>query len=210
MSERTPEEHPLSDVLQTLQKSNRPISRWCGTSLQELYQEGQSSLVRLKGPQNMDTKYYPKAFRIIALQEGEFKGVSLILENTSAETTEVLARELRKEVNELPDVGKLDNQTDSLVRGIFSSEAIQTVAALELDNEIQTNQRIVQVLYPRLLRTIFRNLFDSLGMPMPELMEREVAASIAIKYLKSIPFHALEPRILAFEELRPNNQEKQP
>lgn len=143
----------------------------------------------------MDLKYAPQAIRLIALHEGQFMGLGVILASTDA-ATHVYGKGLRMEVDRLPNVGPVDVTTNRLVTDLLLRQQKQTVAALEISTAIKDKSKVIQVLYPKLLRVFARDLFGSLGINLNELSEREAASAIAIKYLRSIPFNSSEPRIL--------------
>lgn len=201
MRSPNPEYVSIALLVENLQNSSRPMSRWAATSLDEIYLRNEFSLVRFKGSSDMNLKHTPRAIRIVALQEGSFAGLGLILERSSRPAIRSLGRELRSEIAGLPNVGLVNYQTQQQVTPMLLKEAKQTIAALEIGTSIQDGSRIVQVLYPKLLRALVRTIFGSIGVNLDELREREAASAIAIQYLKSVPFSSSEPRILIPENL---------
>lgn len=78
MSASSPE-YSIEEFIRQLQKSNVPASRWIATSLDELYLHDEGSLARVKGPDDMNLKYTPRALRVIGLHEGEYIGLGVAL-----------------------------------------------------------------------------------------------------------------------------------
>lgn len=188
-------ENGIERIINGLEKQNIPISKWAAISLREIYSEGSFSLVRLSGSNDMNLKYAPRAIRLIALQKGRFMGLGVVLASTDA-AVHVYGKGLRAEIDKLPNVGSVDVATNNIVTGLLQRQQKQTVAALEISTAVQDNSKVIQVLYPKLLRTLMKDVFDALGVQLSELQEREAASAIAIKYLKSTPFTSSEPKIL--------------
>lgn len=198
MAQGTPE-HGMEKIIDDLERQNRPISKWAAISLREIYSEDGFSLVRLRGSHDTNLKYTPQAIRLIALHEGHFMGLGIVLTSSDA-ATHVLGKELRVEVDKLPNVGSVDVTTNNLVTDLLLRHRKQTVAALEISTAIRDNSKMIQVLYPKLLRTFMKDLLGNLGIRTDELMEREAASVIAMRYLKFVKFTSSEPRILTPEE----------
>lgn len=200
MSLQNPE-NPMSNYVRQLQGSQRPIERWAAASLDEIYLHDEFSLGRLKGESDMNLKYTPRALRVIGWHEGKYAGLGLILFDARRAQIRSLGRELRNEVSSLPNVSLPDKTTLDIVATTLLRQGKQTVAALEISASAGDGSKVVQVLYPKFLRSLVLDIFGSLGIALDETSEREMAMGIAIKFLKSVPFLSSEAKILTPENL---------
>lgn len=191
-------ERPFNELVARLKESSRPIEGWAARSLEEIYLGGDFSIGRVKGPA-MNLKYTPRALRVVSLHEGDYMGLSIVLFDATRDEMLALGRELRREQTELPDVGTVDERIlGEAVTSTLSRYGKQTVAALEIGRAIE-GSKIVQVLYPNLLRSLVVSAMGSLGMRLDEATERDIALKVAIKFLNLVPYASSEPITLTPE-----------
>lgn len=181
MTEQESNLGPIEGLIRQIESGERPIDKYLGKSLRELFFSGAYRLAILSGTSDPSERMIFEAVRIVGKRNNRLQSLTFSMspnKNTTRRQLDTMLEATRKiPVNSSGLTAFSAFQDDAL--DALENANLQTIAAMQISRSVTSRKEIVQVNYPR----VFMNL-----MPVPEPFRQDLGLGIATYFLKTVPF----------------------
>lgn len=181
MTERESNLGPIEGLIKQIESGERPINKYSGKSLRELFFSGAYRLAILSGNSDPSELMVFQAIRIVGKRNHRLESLTLSMspnKNTRTRQLDTMLEATRKIPVNSSGFTAFSVFQDAALNALENANP-QTIAAMQVSRSVTSRKEIVQVNYPR----VFMNL-----MPVPESFRQDLGLGIATYFLKTVPF----------------------
>jgi len=172
---------PIEGLIRQIESGERPIDKYLGKSLRELFFSDAYRLAILSGTSDPSELMVFQAIRIVGKRNNRLESLTLSMspnKNTRRGQLDTMLEATRKIPLNSSGVTAFSAFQGAALDTLKNAN-LQTIAAMQVSRSVTSRKEIVQVNYPR----VFMNL-----MPVPEPLRQNLGLNIATYFLKTVPF----------------------